>query len=43
MSKYYYENVLATENIPAKTNVTWVADITSFDPTVSQFERSSRL
>jgi integrase len=28
MRKYYYENVLANENITAKTNVAWVADIT---------------
>ena len=28
MGKYYYENVLANENITAKTNVAWVADIT---------------
>ena len=31
MSKYYYENVLANENITAKTNVAWVADITKID------------
>jgi transposase InsO family protein len=28
MKKYYYENVLANENITAKTNIAWVADIT---------------
>jgi len=28
MRKYYYENVLANENITAKTNIAWVADIT---------------
>ena len=27
MKKYYYENTLANENITAKTNVVWVADI----------------
>jgi integrase len=31
MNKYYYENVLANENITAKTNVTWVADITEIE------------
>ena len=28
MKKYYYENVLANENITAKTNVVWMSDIT---------------
>jgi hypothetical protein len=28
MRKYYYENVLANENITTKTNIAWVADIT---------------
>jgi hypothetical protein len=27
MRKYYYENVLSNENITAKTNIAWVADI----------------
>lgn len=31
MSKYYYENVLANENIIAKTNIAWVADITEIE------------
>lgn len=31
MNKYYYENVLANENITAKTNVAWVADITEIE------------
>ena len=26
MSKYYYENVLANQNITAKANIAWVAD-----------------
>ena len=29
MKKYYYENVLANENITAKPNLVWVADITT--------------
>ena len=28
MVKYYYENVLANQNITAKTNVAWVGEIT---------------
>ncbi len=28
MGKYYYENVLANQNITAKENIAWVADIT---------------
>ncbi len=31
MKKYYYENVLANENITAKTNIAWVADITEIE------------
>ena len=31
MKKYYYENVLANENITAKTNVAWVGDITNIE------------
>jgi len=31
MRKYYYENVLANENITAKTNIAWVADITEIE------------
>ena len=31
MIKHYYENVLASQNITAKTNVVWVADITTLD------------
>ena len=31
MSKYYYENVLANENVTAKTNVAWVGDITEIE------------
>lgn len=31
MVKYYYENVLANENITAKTNVAWVRDITNIE------------
>ena len=27
--KYYYENLLANQNITAKTNIAWVADITT--------------
>jgi len=27
--KYYYENLLANQNVTAKTNVAWVADITT--------------
>lgn len=26
--KYYYENLLANQNVTAKTNIAWVADIT---------------
>jgi transposase InsO family protein/integrase len=29
MVKYYYENILASQNITAKPNVVWVADITT--------------
>lgn len=29
MVKYYYENLLANQNLTAKTNVAWVADITT--------------
>ena len=29
MVKYYYENLLSNQNVTAKTNVTWVADITT--------------
>lgn len=29
--KYYYENVLANENITVKTNISWVADITEIE------------
>jgi predicted transcriptional regulator len=29
--KYYYENILANENITAKTNISWVADITEVE------------
>ena len=29
--KFYYENVLASQNITAKPNVAWVADITTID------------
>jgi hypothetical protein len=29
MAKYYYENILASQNITAKPNIVWVADITS--------------
>ena len=29
--KFYYENVLANQNITAKTNVAWVADITKLE------------
>jgi len=29
MVKYYYENVLASQNITAKPNIVWVADITT--------------
>ena len=28
MGKYYYENLLANQNITAKSNIAWVADIT---------------
>ena len=28
MKKYYYNNVLSSQNITAKTNIVWVADIT---------------
>ena len=31
MKKYYYENVLANENITAKTNIAWVADVTKIE------------
>lgn len=31
MNRYYYENVLANENITAKTNVAWVADRTEIE------------
>jgi integrase/recombinase XerD len=31
MPKYYYENVLANQNITAKTNVAWVADIKTLE------------
>ena len=31
MRKYYYENVLSNENITAKTNIAWVADITEIE------------
>jgi transposase InsO family protein len=27
--KYYYENLLANQNVTAKTNIAWVADITT--------------
>ena len=29
MAKYYYENILSNQNITAKTNIAWVADITT--------------
>ena len=29
--KFYYENLLANQNKTAKTNVTWVADITEVE------------
>ena len=29
MIKYYYENMQSNQNITAKTNITWVADITT--------------
>jgi hypothetical protein len=29
--KYYYENVLGNQNITAKTNVAWAADITTLE------------
>lgn len=29
MTKYYYENVLSNQNVTAKTNIAWVADITT--------------
>lgn len=29
MVKYYYENVLSNQNLTAKTNIAWVADITT--------------
>lgn len=28
MIKYYYENLLSNQNLTAKTNVVWAADIT---------------
>ena len=31
MRKYYYENLLANENITAKTNIAWVSDITEIE------------
>ena len=31
MGKYYYENVLANQNITAKANIAWVADITEIE------------
>ena len=31
MRQYYYENLLANENITAKTNIAWVADITEIE------------
>ena len=31
MNKYYYENVLSNQNVTAKTNVAWVADITTLE------------
>lgn len=29
MRKYYYENLLSNQNVTAKTNVVWVADMTT--------------
>ena len=29
--KYYYENALTNENITAKTNITWVVNITEIE------------
>lgn len=29
--KYYYENILANQNVTAKTNIAWVADITTLE------------
>ena len=29
MVKYYYENLLSNQNVTAKTNITWAADITT--------------
>lgn len=29
MVKYYYENLLSNQNLTAKTNIAWVADITT--------------
>lgn len=31
MKKSYYENGLANENVTAKTNIAWVADITEIE------------
>ena len=31
MNKYYYENILGNQNVTAKTNIVWVADITTLE------------
>ena len=31
MEKYYYENILVSQNYVAKSNVAWVAYFTSFE------------
>ena len=36
MMKYYYENLLANQNITAKPNIVWVADCTTLD--LGQFQ-----
>lgn len=36
MGKYYYENVLSNQNVTAKTNIVWVADITTLNLSMGQ-------